>query len=105
MWRRRDRDRTNREDMAAIILSEEQREWLQREHDTWRLVRECFAAYIRGEKPTAEKLRALCSLPWITKGEDNTRKVTLPALGTLTGKRFDDCEFANLSGNLAKAQV
>lgn len=92
--------------MAAIVLNDEEREWLQREHDTWRLVRACFAAYIRGKKPTADKLRALCSLTWITRGPDNTWNVTLPALRTLTGeKRLADCDFANLSDNLAKAKV
>ena len=91
--------------MGAIILNKQERNWVQREHNTWRLIRACFAEYIQGKKPTADKLRALSSLSWITKGEDNTRRVTLPALRNLNGKRLEDCEFANLSTNLATAIV
>lgn len=91
--------------MAAIVLNSEQRKWLQRERDTWKMIRACFESYIYRKETQADKLRALCSLTWITKGGDNTRKVTLPALCTLTGKRLADCALANLSGNLAKAKV
>lgn len=91
--------------MAAIVLDNERHKWLERERNTWSLVRACFAAYMHGEKPTADKLRALCSLTWITRGEDNTQKVTFPALCTLTGKQLDACKFSNLSGTLAKAHI
>lgn len=91
--------------MAAIVLNNEQREWLKREHDTGRLIRACFAEYIQGKQPTADKLRALSMLTWITTGSDNTRKVTLPALRSLTGKSIADGDFTNLSGNLAKAHI
>jgi hypothetical protein len=96
---------TSGKKMAAIILNSEQREWLQREHNTWRLIRAGFADYLLAKKPTADKLHALCMLTWITTGADNTRKVTLPALRSLTGKAIADCDFANLSGNLAKAGI
>ena len=44
-------------------------------------------------------------LTWITTGSDNTRKVTLPALRSLTGKAIPACDFTNLSAHLAKAKV
>jgi len=91
--------------MTSIVLSSEQRKWLQREYDTWKMIRACFASYIHRKEPTADKLRALCSLTWITKGGNNTRRVTLPALCTLTGKQLNDSNFANLSANLVKAKV
>jgi len=83
--------------MGAIILNDKERTWLQREHNTWRLIRACFADYMLGKTPTADKLHALCMLTWITTGADNTRKVTLPALRKLTGKAIADCDIVDLS--------
>lgn len=91
--------------MTAISLNNEERKWLQREYDTWRLIRACFAEYVRGKTPTADKLHALCMLTWITTGADNTGKVTLPALRTLTGKEIPDCHIVNLSDKLADAGI
>ena len=64
--------------------------WVERERRTARLIRACFAAYVRPTRPTAEQLYALCKLTWITKGgdddlPDNTASVVAPALSTLTG--------------------
>jgi len=72
--------------MATVVLSNEERRWLRREEETWRLIRTCFAEYLLGKPVTPQKLHALCMLTWITTGGDNTKKATLPALRTLSGK-------------------
>lgn len=64
--------------------------WVERERRTARLIRACFAAYVRPTRPTADELYAVCKLTWITKGgydilPDNTASVVAPALATLTG--------------------
>lgn len=78
-------------------------EWLERERATARVVRACFDLVARSPL-TAQRLRALSQLTWITKSKgeiaDNTRAVVAPALSALLGEDLSAQSHAALAHEL-----